>query len=189
MGLDHVRVETWCSGHELGRSSENPLEDVYPERKIRRGEKRAIRPVHVAPDVVEMVVPAGGTYDDWTAGRDDRSNVRRSGIRNRKLDGDVGAVEHLLGETRPHFSVIETRYDLELMSGRELGDGAAHFPHAHNGQPSPHDAPPKNAACSRCIAGFTWSSSTTIVRLIPVALRDSMCTRTSPIASSARDMA
>jgi hypothetical protein len=39
---------------------------------------------------------------------------------------------------------------------RQIGDGSPHLSHANDRQASCHDAlPPKNAACSRCIAGFT----------------------------------
>ena len=55
--------------------------------------------------------------------------------------------------------------------------------------PHSRSAPTKNAACRRRIAGFTCSPSTTTVRLMPLALSESMCTRRSPSAPSARAIA
>src|SRR5438045_4378741 len=194
MRLYDVRVESSGVTEKTRRERNYLYERVDSEREVGCGQQRSALPGDPFRDRWQLAIPASRADNDRTSGRDRRAHIARCRVRLRELDRDVGAGERRRRDSRAISigGAADSRDDVPSPLGCELLDRAPHLPHAderelaaiaHAAAPSP-----KNSSCSRRITGFTCSPSTTIVRLIPVALSESMWIRVSRRARRARAM-
>jgi hypothetical protein len=203
--LDEVRVEAARAQHAR-RGGGDREHRVHADREVRRPEQRP-------PRARDLGASAGSASSQpvvpTTTGHPAARQARAFATRRRlgELDRDVGARERVavIGRrgraSRPRASRSRSaasaphRPDDRERTGPmrpiadERGGAAWRSVAARRSARAPSPRLAEERACSRRIAGATWSASSTSVRLIPVALTDAMCTRTPPSAPNARAIA
>src|SRR5258708_4812459 len=163
------------------------------DRKVGCGEHRAPSAHYLLAQRGKLIVPPGCADYDWTFRQEARPDVVRCGVGRREVDGDLSVAERFASDrVRRSVRTIDFGDDATAVGRRERGESLTHATHPHERDANlVHASPPwpKNASWRRCMAGCTCAPSTTTVRLMPLELSESMYTRKSPMASSARDMA
>ena len=167
--LDDVRVETRARGRAIGRDDGDLLEDVDADREVGAASSAPFCASTSRLHGVELVVPAGRADDDGNP----------AAMIARTFAGAAPGVVNSTATSAPPSAPRDSPRFVSASSSRattspaalrgELGDRLPHLAHADDREPVRVMPPPlpKNAACNRRITGFTCSSSTTIVRLMP----------------------
>ena len=159
MGLDKVCVEARNRGEQPRRFCNDAVEDCHSDGEVGSRQQRPPLPLGLSANARQLVVPAGGAHDHRTASRETGENVGRSRIRDSELDRHVGVAQRGAGHSLTRISRGSQlgNYATSALR-RQLRQCAAHPAHPDEGHARLAHADTsimKNAACSRCIAGFT----------------------------------